>query len=282
MRYLIAGLLLEMDYGGMTVEPGNNLKQFQFSGEWQKEVLHFGSSFGEFSCDQSKMLKKDNHVYEIYCDNDQASLVYHWGNMFHAFAVYPDQFSVKYHPRMKNQPPLNEDWFFSIISFHRQLLQREAAILHSSYINVKGNAILFTGPSCIGKSTQAALWQKNANAEIINGDRAVVRCVGNNWYAYGYPCSGTSGICINKTLPLKAIVVLQKSEKNMIEKLSAAQKVQALVSATELYPWDNKEVDMAFSISEKLIHQVPIIRLSCRADYDAVKLLKDYLEDEVL
>ena len=65
-------------------------------------------------------------------------------------------------------------------------------VLHSSYIVTRtGEGILFSGPSGIGKSTQAALWERFAGARTINGDRGLVcpaaRTVSGIFYA------GTSG-----------------------------------------------------------------------------------------
>ena len=43
-------------------------------------------------------------------------------------------------------------------------------VLHSAYIVTRtGEGILFSGPSGIGKSTQAALWERFAGARTING-----------------------------------------------------------------------------------------------------------------
>lgn len=48
-------------------------------------------------------------------------------------------------------------------------------VLHSAYIVTRGGeGILFSGPSGIGKSTQAALWERFAGARTVNGDRALV------------------------------------------------------------------------------------------------------------
>ena len=46
-------------------------------------------------------------------------------------------------------------------------------VLHSAYIVTRqGEGILFSGPSGIGKSTQAALWQRYGAAQTVNGDGA--------------------------------------------------------------------------------------------------------------
>lgn len=279
-RYLIGDLLVEMDYSEIPVCEGNNLSHFLHNGEWSGETLRFRTNVEELIGEKDKLLMDDNQVYEVYSRNEEQMLVYHWGNQFHGFTVWPDRFSATFSPKMKDQPALREDWFFSIISFHKQLLKRKACVLHASYIDVQGNALLFTGPSNIGKSTQADLWKKNEGADIINGDRVVIRRKDGIWKAFGYPSCGTSGICQNKTLPLRAIIVLQQATDNHVEELSGAQKVRALVSAMELYAWDQSELDMAFELAQEIIKGVPIIRLCCRPDNEAVTVLKEYLKEE--
>lgn len=55
------------------------------------------------------------------------------------------------------------------------LAERGMLVLHSSYVLRKeGDAILFSGASGIGKSTQAELWREFASARVINGDRALI------------------------------------------------------------------------------------------------------------
>ena len=277
-RYLIGDLLVHMDYGGMPVQSGDHLRLFRHEGSWEGEEVFFSASFEPLACDPSERISEDNRVYEIYRRGEEECLVYHWGNLFHGFAVWPDRFHVSYNPKMEGQPALREDWFFSIIAFHRQLLQRNAGILHASYIDAGGYAVLFTGPSNIGKSTQAELWRKHTGARIMNGDRTLLRCRNGAWHAFGYPCSGTSGICVNRTLPLGVIVVLEKAEENTVMQLSLAQKIRYLVSAIEMYPWDQKELDMAFSLAEQIAAQVPMVKLCCRPDAQAVEILKKYLE----
>lgn len=75
-------------------------------------------------------------------------------------------------------------------------------ILHSAYIvTPQGQGLLFSGPSGAGKSTQAELWRQYAGAQVINGDRSLVRP--GDGTVHGILYSGTSGICQNVSAPLR-------------------------------------------------------------------------------
>ena len=52
----------------------------------------------------------------------------------------------------------------------------------------------------------------------------------------------------------------------------------ALSSATEIYIWDPQEIELAITIAEEIASQVPILRLTCTPDQNAVDTLKQYLE----
>lgn len=157
------------------------------------------------------------------------------------------------------------------------LLHKKAAILHSSYIIHEGKAIVFTAPSGIGKSTQADLWMKYRNAEIINGDRSVIRKKENEWNAFGLPFSGSSGICLNKTAPLRAIVVLGQSKTNIVYRMNAKEAFMILFGQFAVTRWSEDEVNMLMSIIMELIKEVPILKLECLPDESAVIALEEYL-----
>lgn len=278
-QFLIGDILLQIDYCNVPVLSEGNLQRFRHHGTHASDITTLRCSCQPLEQFKTQVIAPDNRVYGIYSHQDQPLLIYHWGNLLHGFAVWPHRFSVTFDPKMYHQPELREDWFFSICAFHRQLLLRDACVLHASYVDIGGEAILFTGPSGIGKSTQGQLWTRYAGAQVINGDRAVLRKQDGRWHAFGYPACGTSGICINRTLPLKAIVVLSQAKENEIGRLSAGEKVRALVSATELYPWDHEEIDMALNVAKNLAMEVPILKLCCRPDQEAVEVLKNYLEE---
>ena len=115
-------------------------------------------------------------------------------------------FARRYRESLSTQTVLEAASLFDILADAGML------VLHSAYIVTRqGQGILFSGPSGIGKSTQAALWQRYAGAEIINGDRALVRpdtgTVSGVFYA------GTSGISRNVTAPLQAVILLEQGSE---------------------------------------------------------------------
>lgn len=151
-------------------------------------------------------------------------------------------------------------------------------LLHSSLICWKGKGILFTAPSGTGKSTQAGLWEKYESAEILNGDRAALRCLEGNWYAYGLPYAGSSGIYKNENAPVSAIIVLRQAKENKIRKLMPAEAFFYLYSEITIHRWDKEFVEEAWNTIFKLLGTVPIYMLECLPDYGAVELVKELVK----
>ncbi len=149
-------------------------------------------------------------------------------------------------------------------------------ILHSSYIvTPAGEAILFSGPSGIGKSTQAALWEKYAAAQVINGDRTLIDPRSKT--AHGIFCSGTSGICKNVSAPLRAIVLLGQAEDNRLYPAAPRMAFARLLSQCAYYEWDSVSAIRMTEYAAQLVSNVPVVCLDCRAERSAVIALQEYL-----
>ena len=279
-EYLIGDLLLQVPECGVEFYYAPHMERFRHDGTGEHESILFSGAIQPLAQYLTKPLGKDNGVYQPFLAGNEQVLVYHWGRLLYGFAVKPETFTVLFDSKMTQQVPLNTDWFFGVSGLHRQLLLRGASILHASYIERNGKAILFTAPSQTGKSTQAMLWEQHAEAQIINGDRALLRQREGTWHAYGFPCCGSSRICVNRTLPLAAIVVLEQGSENRVVSMSAMEKVKALVTGMEFYHWDQMEMNLILQQATRLAEQVQIVRLVCRPDEDAVHCLKSYLESE--
>lgn len=158
------------------------------------------------------------------------------------------------------------------------MIQRGGFILHASFIRWNDRAILFTAPSGTGKSTQAELWHRHRDAEIINGDRAAVTLESSGAAAWGIPYCGTSGICKNTQLPLAAIVYLSQAPKTEIRRLDGLQAFRYIWEGCSVNVWDEDDMDKCIDTVMSIAEQVPVFHLACTPDVTAVEALEKMLE----
>ena len=166
---------------------------------------------------------------------------------------------------------------FNRIGFENLLLQYSGLLLHASLIEYAHQGIAFTGPSGVGKSTQADLWQRCFGAKILNGDRAALRKCPDGWIAYGSPYAGSSGIYCNDHTPLTAIVVLCQSRENRLRQLSSAEAIRHIWPELSVRRQDGDFVAAAMALCDQLLQDVPVYCLECLPDKSAATLLKEGL-----
>ena len=189
-----------------------------------------------------------------------------------------EKITFQINPDCYKEEAWNLTQLFSLAGIHSLFLNRGGILLHASYIIVDGKAVLFTAPSQTGKSTQAELWRKYGKAEIVNGDRVVLRKRENQWYAHGVPMCGSSDICKNISAKIKSIVVLEQGDINRVCPMSTIEKYKALYLGSQHYLWDKEESQLIHEIVSEITGTVDIIKLSCTPDRQAVEVLKDYFE----
>ncbi|MBQ8621900.1 MAG: hypothetical protein IJ422_06265 [Oscillospiraceae bacterium] len=158
-----------------------------------------------------------------------------------------------------------------LIGAETLLLRHDALLLHSSVVCHEGKAILFSGPSGAGKSTQAGLWARYLGADILNGDRCVIRKELEGFIGSGCPWAGTSGIFRQSQAPISGIFLVTQSPQNSVERLGV-QAFSPLYSQTLVNSWDPAFMEKILPLLEKILEQVPVYRLNCRADREAVEL----------
>lgn len=171
-------------------------------------------------------------------------------------------------------------YFMNMLGLEQLLLRHDGLILHASLICWQGQGILFSAPSGVGKSTQASLWAQYQNAEILNGDRAGIRCMDGCWTAYGLPYAGSSYIYKNASVPIRAIVVLQQGPENVIRPMTAAEALRALLPEFSAHRWNPEFMNRVLDIASAMLCHVPAYCLQCRPDRGAVELLCNTLNKE--
>lgn len=161
---------------------------------------------------------------------------------------------------------------FSIQVFYTHAVKRRMIQLHSSLIRCRDFGILFLGPSGIGKTTQAELWNRYRGALIINGDIAFVQETERGFLGWGTPWHGSSPYCENTSVPVRALVVLKQAPENSIRRLTGFEKVSE-VSNSVFYPqWLENGMELCLETLDHLLSALPVYELSCRPDEEAVAL----------
>lgn len=161
-----------------------------------------------------------------------------------------------------------------LMNLEEVLLAHNCNILHSSIISYKNQGVVFTAPSGTGKTTQANLWNDFYGADIINGDRTIIRKTEESLYrGYGSPYAGSSGIYKNEKVDLSMIIILKQAKENRLKEASLKEAYLYLLSQSSISGYDKKLIEKQVMWIEEMIHNIPIYVLECRPDKKAVDLV---------
>lgn len=167
--------------------------------------------------------------------------------------------------------------FTSLLALERRLVKKDSMVLHCAYMEYKGEAILFSAPSETGKTTQANLWEKYRGSRTVNGDRALLGKMDGRWTAQGWPVCGTSEVCFNEAVPIRAVVMLSQAEENHVEKLSPGRAFPLLYSQITVNKWNMEDHIHTMDLIEDFLEKVPVYHLGCTISEEAVECLEKVL-----
>lgn len=174
----------------------------------------------------------------------------------------------------------SEESFFGMngeILFRNYLIYRGGMVIHGVSINHNGEAILFSGYSGAGKTTQADLWIEHEGSYIINGDRTPLVFSRSKLYTLGSAWSGSSGIYKNERVPVKAIVFLEQTKQNNAVKLEPSEALLYMLPRCFLPCYDKDMMDKSFENVDRIMKSTDIYLLQNNADKECVGLLKEMI-----
>lgn len=240
------------------------MPQQDYSVESEDQVLHKGLGYRIFE-------KKNKYIFvynsgKITPESDIIVEINREGNRHHVYV--PEIYQTENLP-VYLTPLLGIDAILP--GFNR-------VMMHASIVRYEGSAILFTGPSGIGKSTQAELWKEYKGASVINGDRAILR-VDDRVFAYGSLYAGSSGIYRNESAPVKMIVLLKQGEENKIERLEGRNIYRMLFPRFLMTKWNQDMLVKTLELVEKIFRKVPVYLLTCRPEKEAVELVHQFFNN---
>ena len=122
-----------------------------------------------------------------------------------------------------------------ITAIQRKIAQaffdRNILVFHGSAVAVDGQAYLFTAKSGTGKSTHTRLWRQTLGdrALMVNDDKPFLRITDSGVQVCGSPWNGKHRLDTDIVVPLKAICLLERGQKNEIEKITAGEALPMLL-----------------------------------------------------
>lgn len=149
--------------------------------------------------------------------------------------------------------------------------------LHAACVETAYGGILFVGPSGIGKSTQADLWCRFRNAELVNGDRTICVEHEDGWHGWGSPNAGSSLCFRNVHCKIRAVVVLKREKDRYIKRIGGAAAFQSLFAELTINTWNPRHVEHVADLLMSVVEKVPVYQMSCTADETAIDLLEEVL-----
>ena len=182
----------------------------------------------------------------------------------------------------KKQELVIDTIFVSCLALEKHFAKRGAHILHSCFLHYKGQAILFSGPSGIGKSTHAHLWCLYIeDTHVVNGDRCLIYKNENGEYvASAWPVCGSSGICLTETYPLKAIIFMGQAPNNEVISVRPMQLFKQLSSQITINWWNKQQVSHTLDDLQQMLGKVNMCNYICNLTEEAPNKLYNELKEK--
>jgi len=138
----------------------------------------------------------------------------------------------------------------------RVLADREGCYLHSCGVNFEGKGLLFAGHSEAGKSTMAAMFK--GKAEILCDDRMIIRIKPEGFKIYGTWSHGDVPDVSASSVPLRAILFLEKAIENRLMPLEDKKEITRRTLACLIRPFVTVDWwEKTLLVVDKIAQEIP-------------------------
>ena len=156
------------------------------------------------------------------------------------------------------------------------MIRRGYVSLHAAAVEVNGKAYAFTGPSGMGKSTRAGAWQEAFGAELISGDRPLIKV--DTMELFGAPWDGKEQCFRNVRYPLDKILEIRRADTAHVRELSFEQRRRLLMRQTFVPMWDTETSILQMKNMRKLAENAQILRAFGGPGPEDAKKIQDILK----
>ena len=155
------------------------------------------------------------------------------------------------------------------------MLSFNGFLMHGSVVAKDGYAYMFTAPSGIGKTTRTRLWlDAYPSSIVVNGDKPIIKIGATDVYACGTPWCGKEGWNTNTMVPLRAVFLLEraeKEEKSSIEEIHLGKALPFLLQQIHR-PEDPELMRKTLQLLKALEGKVKIYKFRSTPTEESVRL----------
>jgi hypothetical protein len=116
---------------------------------------------------------------------------------------------------------------------------------------------------------------------MINDDKPVLTVENGIVYANGTPWQGKHKIGNDLKVPVKAVCLIERGEKDEIENCSLSEMVVTILRQT-LLPKTENQMDKLFLLIETLLKNVSLYKLKCTKNVSSAKISFEEMSGEKL
>ena len=237
--------------------------------------------------DLTEEKKENKFVYNDnikWSDSEETSIITHFPDgRIKSIISYKNDYSIikiTLSEELKDKLPEYE-YVLSGKMFFEIALKKKHLPIHASAIKVNGKAVLLSGPSKSGKSTQSKYFLNlNRNAYIINEDKPLLKIDEGRVFVLGTPWSGKHVINTNEKVLLQGIYFLNKSTKTSINEIDRKLKLKLLMKNIHR-PSDEESIDNMIEVLNNLIDLSSIYHFDCENNISSAIVLQTFLEDQI-
>lgn len=163
--------------------------------------------------------------------------------------------------------------YLESLAVYRKIAERlpkyNGFLMHGAVIEYGDCGIAFLAKSGMGKSTHISLWQElfKDKIKIINGDKPIVRIIGDTAYAFGTPWAGKEHMHSNAKTVLKKICFIERAPENKCVKIEKTDILARLIP--QVYIPKNGCVPQILELIGRVIAQADFYVMRCNKDVSA-------------
>ncbi|MBP3815869.1 MAG: hypothetical protein J6H21_03285 [Firmicutes bacterium] len=154
-----------------------------------------------------------------------------------------------------------------------EMVRYNTFVFHGSAVALDGEGYLFTAKSGTGKSTHVRLWCERLGdrAVMVNDDKPLLRVTDSGVIVYGSPYNGKHRLGSNISVPLKAIGILSRGDKNQVQQITKRQAYAMLVQQS-YHPVSPEKMKKTLELLDIMAEKVAIYQICCTMEPEAAEI----------